>query len=453
MRILVSGCSGLLGKNFIRMALNDGHIVNGLVRKIDSFNMLPRSQVFEWSHLDSVPAEAVESVDAVVHFAGLNIADKKWTLRQKHLLLESRVKGTRKIVEALGRIPQERRPKVLVSSSAVGYYGYSRNEILNENALPENDFLAQLCVEWEKEALAAEKLGIRVILLRTGIVLSKEGGVLSKMPPLKISNGGNWMSWIHIEDVCRAIFFSLNSKSLSGPINCVSPFPVQNSDFVKELAKARRINSFGFVPLPLLRFALGELSNAIVSNLKVKPQVLLDSGFEFKFANLSEALAEEYKGFEPNDSFFTTEQFLPLKPGQVFKFFSRAENLEILTPPWLHFKILSKSTSEIEKGTVIEYRLKIHGFPVHWRTLINEMNENESFKDVQLKGPYAKWHHVHKFNSVPGGCLLTDEIIYRIPTGFVGNFFIGGWISKDIQKIFKYRQDKILELLKLGEIA
>lgn len=453
MNILVSGSSGLIGKNFVRQAMREGHWVQSLNRHPESFKMLPADRVFAWSHEIEVPEQALQNVDAVVHLSGENIAEKPWTEEQKKRLVDSRILGTRNLVNSLAKLPAEKRPKVLISGSAIGYYGYKSTEPVDESSRPGEDFLAKLCLDWEQEALQAEKLGIRVVLLRTGIVLSREGGALAKMPPVQISDGKSWMSWIHIQDMVRIILFALKNSSLVGAVNCVSPNPSSNKEFVKALAKVKGVPSVGFVPSTFLSLGLGELSNAILSSLQVQPKVLLKAGFEFLHPNLGAALEDEFKGSQLFDSFLFKDQFVPLKPEQIFQFFVRAENLEALTPPWLNFKIISKSTDEVQKDTLIDYKLKIHGVPVYWKTLISEWKENEYFVDQQLKGPYSKWRHLHTFEAVPGGCLLRDEVVYRVPVAFVGKALLGGWISNDVSQIFKYRQDKIQSLLESGELT
>ena len=450
MRILVTGASGLIGKNFIRYALRYGHEVYALVRNPQKFQMLPEDQVFRWNHGDLPPQEAFNGVDAVVHLSGENIAEKSWSKDQKKRITESRLIGTRNIVFALSQLPSNKRPKVLLSGSAIGIYGYSQNGILDENTAPGNDFLANLCSDWEKEAKQAEALGIRVVLARTGIVLSKEGGALSKMSPIQISDGSSWMSWIHIEDMVRAMMHTLKNDSVRGAVNFVAPNPVQNKEFTKELAKVKKIPTFGFVPKSFLDVSLGEVSNVIASSIRIKPKNLLDTGFQFIYSNLQSALEKELLGSHLLDRYLFKDQFVPLKVEEIFHFFSRAENLEILTPPWLNFKIVSKSSEEVRPGTLIEYKLKVHGIPVRWQTLIKDWKKDEFFVDEQLKGPYSKWHHLHTFEKVQGGCLLRDEVTYRVPGSVFGNLLLSKWIEKDVNQIFDYRQKCIRELLQSG---
>lgn len=149
----------------------------------------------------------------------------------------------------------------------------------------------------------------------------------------------------------------------------------------------------------------------------------------------------------PLDRVFKVEQFLPRSLEEVFDFFSRAENLEKITPPWLHFKILSVSTPQIEKGTLIDYQLRIHGIPVRWRTEIQKWNPPLCFQDSQIRGPYRKWEHTHYFREVSGGSEMIDEVVYRLPMGALGSFIAGAWVRHDVEGIFKFRSQKVLEFL------
>jgi ligand-binding SRPBCC domain-containing protein len=150
-----------------------------------------------------------------------------------------------------------------------------------------------------------------------------------------------------------------------------------------------------------------------------------------------------------NDQHFSSSQFIDRPIDEVFSFFSEAKNLEVLTPPWLGFRIQTMSSKEIQENTLIDYRLKIHGVPVGWRTLIKSWSPPNKFVDTQLKGPYSKWHHTHTFESVGGGTQMHDEVIYRLPLGKFGNFFVGRFVKKEIQMIFDFRREKIKQIFQI----
>ncbi|MBN8537161.1 MAG: TIGR01777 family oxidoreductase [Deltaproteobacteria bacterium] len=452
MRILVTGASGLIGKNLIRNSLSLGHQVYALVRSPDKFFMLPKKNVIAWNHNEIPDLSDLDPLDAIVHLAGESIADSYWTKDRKKSIAESRIIGTRNLVLAVKRLPPDKRPKAFISGSAIGYYGYQRKEILDESATSGTDFLAKVCIEWEAEALAAENLKMRVVVPRTGIVISREGGALAKMPPIQISDGQHWMSWIHIKDMVQILQLMIEDETISGPVNCVTPNPLRNRDFVGLLAEFHKVPLIGSVPRFVLSLVLGEAASVIVSSLSVQPKFLNDKGFQFQFPDLKSALQEELKDWNRLDNSLFKDQFVPLKPDQIFPFFSKAENLETLTPPWLNFKIKAKSNEFLKKESVIDYKLKIHGVSVYWRTLISDWKNNEFFVDEQIKGPYSKWHHLHLFEPVPGGCLLRDEVTYQIPGSLVGKLLLGRWIEKTVNKIFSFRQKRIEEITKLGQL-
>jgi hypothetical protein len=186
----------------------------------------------------------------------------------------------------------------------------------------------------------------------------------------------------------------------------------------------------------------------VLGSQKVMPIRLVNSGYTFRFTDLSAALSDLFRDMKYRDSCFVTSQFVDRPRDEVFPFFSRAENLETLTPSWLGFHIVHQSTPEIEAGTLIDYKLRIRGVPVRWRTLIQEWKPPQEFVDEQLRGPYRRWHHIHRFDSVPGGTLLTDKIIYRVPGSLLGHTLFGGWIGRDVAAIFNFRQRKIAELFR-----
>jgi uncharacterized protein (TIGR01777 family) len=261
-----------------------GHLVDRIVR---------------WDPLHGPPPqEAFEGVDAVLHLAGESVAAGRWTTAQKARIRDSRVVGTRHLVQ--GIVQSARRPAVLVSASAVGYYGDRGEEELTESARPADDFLAQVCVEWEQEALAAEKAGVRVALARTGIVLgSGAGGALEKMlTPFRLGAGGplgsgrQWMPWIHVADLARLYLHAAETMSIVGPMNAVAPNPVRNSEFTKVLA--RQLHRPAFMPAPYfgLRLVFGEFAQVLFASQRVIPRVALDTGFVFQYPELAGALRE-----------------------------------------------------------------------------------------------------------------------------------------------------------------
>jgi uncharacterized protein (TIGR01777 family) len=297
MKILVTGSSGLVGTALASALASGGHTVCRLVRQQSAGGEGERDGfAVAWNPATGELGGAGVGADAVVNLAGASIADGRWTTERKALLRSSRIDTTRALVEALAKM--NARPSVLVSASAIGYYGDRGGETLTEKNHPGADFLAGLAQEWEAEALKAEALGIRVVLARFGIILAREGGALPKMIlPFKIGIGGKlgsgqqWMSWVTLEDVVGILRFAIENASLRGAINVVSPQPLQNAEFTKVLAKAMRRPAFFPAPAFALRLALGEMADALLlSSQRVLPQALEKLGYRFLHSDLSPTL-------------------------------------------------------------------------------------------------------------------------------------------------------------------
>jgi len=298
MRALVTGATGFVGPRLLRL------LDRPVVLSRDPDRARPRighlvDRIVRWDPLHGPPPqEAFEGVDAVLHLAGESVAAGRWTTARKAMIRDSRVIGTRNLVQ--GIVQAATKPRVLVSASAVGYYGDRGEEDLTESARPADDFLARVCVEWEQEALAAEKAGVRVALARTGIVLgSGAGGALEKMlTPFRLGAGGplgngrQWMPWIHVADLARLYLHAAETTSIVGPMNSVAPNPVRNSEFTKVLA--RQLHRPAFMPAPYfgLRLVFGEFAQVLFASQRVIPRVALDTGFVFQYPELAGALRE-----------------------------------------------------------------------------------------------------------------------------------------------------------------
>jgi uncharacterized protein (TIGR01777 family) len=287
MKVLIAGGSGFIGRALTGYLRDRGHEVRWLSRK-------PGPQDFGWEaeSLDRAMAWA----DGVVNLAG-ELVLGIWTKAKKVRIMQSRIGSTRKLVEALARA--KRRPKVLVSGSAIGYYGHQGDEALDERSGPAGgqDFLSKVCREWEAEALKAKKFGLRVCLLRTGHVLSPKGGVLKAMLlPFKLGLGGplgdgsQWTSWIHMEDECGLILHLLKKPNAKGPFNASSPNPLTNKNYSKILGKILKRPAFIPIPSFVIRTVLREASRLLLDSQKVFPRKALESGFKFQFPNLEPAL-------------------------------------------------------------------------------------------------------------------------------------------------------------------
>ncbi|MEX5592129.1 TIGR01777 family oxidoreductase [Pseudomonas orientalis] len=292
MHILLTGGTGLIGRQLCRHWLAQGHRLTVLSRTPESVARICGAQVLGVGRLQDV----IGAVDAVVNLAGAPIADRPWTHKRKALLWSSRISLTESLLAWLERL--EQKPAVLISGSAVGWYGDGGERELTEDSGPvQDDFPSQLCIAWEETAARAEALGIRVVLVRTGLVLAAEGGFLSRLLlPFKlalggpIGNGRQWMPWVHIRDQIALIDFLLHKADARGPYNACAPHPVRNREFAKTLGQVLHRPAFMPVPAFALKVGLGELSGLLLGGQKALPERLLAAGFTFQFTELRAAL-------------------------------------------------------------------------------------------------------------------------------------------------------------------
>jgi uncharacterized protein len=295
MNITISGATGFIGRRLLKVLASAGHRLHVLSRHAGA-NMPPGVRLSAWDPMaGEPPRESLESADAVVHLAGEPVA-QRWTPEVKRRIRDSRIQGTRHLVEALASLP--RRPEVLVSASAVGYYGSRGDERLDESSPPGTGFLPEVCSAWEREAQAAAALGMRVAIIRIGVVLDPKGGALARMLlPFRLGLGGRlgsgqqWMSWIHLADMAEMFRFVLENP-VSGVWNGVAPAAVTNSEFTRELARAVHRPAILPVPAAALKVLLGEMSVVLLESQHIAPRAAQAAGFRFRFPGLGLALEE-----------------------------------------------------------------------------------------------------------------------------------------------------------------
>jgi uncharacterized protein (TIGR01777 family) len=299
MRILITGASGLIGK-----ALQRSFAEKGYEMLLASRGEPKNANEIQWTVEDGFREEdlsRLEGLDAVVHLAGEGIAGLRWTDDKKRAIRDSRVNGTRNLVNTLADLKQK--PKVLIAGSAMGFYGDRGDEILTETSRPGDTFLSDVCKEWEMESRRAEDSGIRTVLLRTSIVLSKDGGALATMlTPFKFGVGGvvgsgkQWMSWVSLDDVIDIINYAIEHESLRAAVNVASPNPVTNEEFTKTLGDV--LYRPTFLPLPefAVNLVFGEMGDALlIDSTRVEPKRLQEAGYKFKFSDLKSALENAVK--------------------------------------------------------------------------------------------------------------------------------------------------------------
>lgn len=299
MEIFITGGSGFIGSYLCRLLLEQEHSVTVLSRSADKARILPKGVGL---CLGDPTQPGPWQDEAARHQGFINLAGAsifvRWTEEYKKAIEESRVSSTRNLVQALAKRDTDK-PAVLVSASAVGYYGFRDDEEIDETGEPGDDFLAHLCRKWEAEAIRAEDYGARVVRARFGIVLGKKGGALAQMLPLfkkglggPLGSGRQWFSWIHQKDLTEALVFCMENPALKGAVNCTSPHPLTNQNLAKALGRA--LGRPAFLPAPALavKLALGEFGSVLLKGQRVMPQALLQAGFSFAFPTIDEALAD-----------------------------------------------------------------------------------------------------------------------------------------------------------------
>jgi len=302
MKILMTGGTGFVGKTLAGRLIQEGHEIAILVRSQSEATGGPAGVKF----IDGDPTmsgpwqQGLQEYDGIINLAGASIFSR-WTEDQKKAIRESRISTTRNIVNAIDA--QRNRAVTLISTSAVGYYGFHGDEELTEDSPPGNDFLAGVAREWEEEALRAREKGARVIITRFGIVLGKNGGALGQMVPLfksfvggPIGSGKQWFSWVHMVDLVNAFVFLLSHPELSGPFNICSPMPVRNKDLARAIGAALHRPSFMPAPAFMVKLILGEFGSVILKGQKVIPRRLLDSGFSFEYPDIVGAVQGAIRG-------------------------------------------------------------------------------------------------------------------------------------------------------------
>lgn len=297
MKILVSGTTGLVGSTLVPMLLTDGHEVTRLARKKSNSKDPKELPELEWdAKSQEIDLAELEKFDAVVHLAGENVGENKWTPEIKKRIMESRVIPTTFLSESLAKLKTP--PSVFVCASALGYYGETGDQPVTESSANGDDFLAEVCKHWEAACQPAIDANIRTVNTRIGVVLSTEGGALKKMlTPFKMGMGGvvgpgtQYMSWVSILDVAKGLKTVIENEKFNGPVNLVSPNPVTNREFTKTLGKV--VSRPTFIPLPsfAVKMLMGEMGEGLLlTSTRVVPQVLIDSSFEFEHPELEIAL-------------------------------------------------------------------------------------------------------------------------------------------------------------------
>lgn len=483
MNILITGATGLIGRHLTLRLRRDGHEIVAWVRDEQRARQQLGAEVCLISAGSATSGGpslevAVGRADAVINLAGEPIADGRWSAKRKAAIYDSRINLTRRLVNAIE--VAERRPEVLVSASAVGFYGDRGGEKIDEEFPPGEGFLADVCRDWEDEARAAEALGVRVSIPRIGIVLARDGGALAKMlPPFRAGVGGplgdgrQFMPWIHLEDLVELLALAVTARRYRGPFNATAPNPVTNRVFAKALGRVLRRPAIFRVPGPMLSIALGQLSAAVLQGQRAEPKRLESLGFAFRFDRVEEALRDlladddtvEIERLGRESTLPAGEYVAKRRPryllrqrtvvdaplDEVFSFFSKAENLGAITPPGMSFAIQTPAPIAMGQGTTIDYRIKLGPVPMPWRTVIERWEPGVCFVDAQHRGPYRCWWHEHHFRADGDRTVMEDRVYYAPPLGILGRIANRLFIAPMLKLIFGYRRRAIRQ--RFGEAA
>ena len=401
MRVLITGATGFIGRALVPILLGEGHQLIALVRSEERARSLLGAEVETVELSSGVKAltEALERSDAVVNLAGESIMGGRWTEARRRVLVESRVQLTKQLVSAIAEARP--RPKTLISGSAVGYYGDRGSEVLHESSPGSNDFLARLCQDWEAAARLAEGSGLRVMTLRTGVVLGRDGGAIAQMlPPFRFGVGGpvgsgrQYMPWIHLHDLVRMIATALTDDRYDGTVNGVAPGQATNREFASALGRALHRPAVLPVPALALKVIFGEAAGVLLGSQRVEPRRLRELRFTYRFPTLDQAVAdiiqtgdveimparssgelhtpvkEDYLRKRRPTHELRTKTVLDTPMDEAFAFFSQAENLGLITPAAMRFEIQG-GVPTITQGATVDYRLRIGPMPMRWRTRIS----------------------------------------------------------------------------------
>jgi uncharacterized protein (TIGR01777 family) len=473
-RILLTGATGFVGRALVSALLAEGHSLvvwtrspgrarDGLGADVD---VLPAGDG------DQALATELGRSDAVVNLAGAPIIGARWTSARKATLIRSRVDLTTRVVAACRTAT--RPPRVLVSASAVGVYGPRGDEVLTEASAPGTGFLASLATRWEAAAAAAADLGMRVVHLRTAIVLGRAGGALAPQLPLfrlglggPFGSGRQYVPWIHLRDVVGIIVTALGDQRLAGPVNVAAPNETTSREFARALGRAVGRPAVLPVPALALRVALGEAADALLDSQRVRPARLGQLGFRFAFPTLDAALADivatpgvriaplraasggngagdDYLRRRPARFELTSETTIDAPLDQTFRFFSDARNLGLLTPPAMGLRI-DGTPPAMAEGACIDYRIRVGPVPsLAWRTRIVKWEPGRCFVDVQERGPYASWWHEHAFEADGARTRVRDRVCYAPPLpSLLGALVNRVVVAPMLRRIFGYRGEVI----------
>jgi uncharacterized protein len=462
-RVLITGATGFIGRALVPRLQRDGHSIVVWARSDARATALLGADIDVVSIAAGQEAlvAALSGCDAVVNLAGEPLLGRRWTPRRRAVLRASRIGITEQLAGAIDMAKP--RPRVLVSGSAVGVYGDRGDEVLTETASPRDDFLSRLCQEWEDAAKAASSSGVRVVLVRTGVVLGRAGGALAQMlPPFRIGAGGpigsgrQFFPWIHLHDLVKLIAVAVVDARYAGPVNGVAPEPATSRTFARALGRALRRPAILPAPPLALRAIFGEAAVVLLASQRVEPEAARRLGFSWDFPSLDAALRDivegapvqigpaRRSGSAPARAKYElcTTMMINAPVHEAFAYFSKPANLGLLTPAGLRFDLRGQ-VPVMREGAIITYRVRIGPLPIRWRSRIVSWMPGRSFADVQESGPYSFWRHEHAFAPDGDRTIMEDRVYYTPPLRPIAGLANKLFVAPVLRRIFKYRADII----------
>ena len=452
MKVLVAGGTGFLGTYLVDELIRRNHEVIVLSRK-NTAELGPRPyRHVAWPLRSAQEIDIINQCDALINLAGEPIFGARWTRDKKNKIKNSRAQFTRHLTDLLR---SSLRLKVFLNASAIGFYGDRKTELLTEQSPSGEGFLAGVCKEWETAAMGFHRAGLRTVLMRTGIVLCRTGGLLAELEPLyrahmggPSGSGSQYMSWIHVEDWVRAAIFCLENSSASGAVNFVAPESMTNRSFSHiygELFHQRRLIT---TPTLALKIALGEMASLVLDSQNVRPEKLLSAGFMFKHPYLKDALWELYEyekqGRHVNE-FYERKVWIAKAPDKMFHLLSTPKNVENFLPEKFGYHWVKQSTESIMSGSFIDWRpANDNGGCGDLRIQIKTWRPPTEFSYVLEPGPLSIWDHHVLCQPLKNGALITDRIHFQTK-GFWPLRLLGARrIRKSLFEIFTQR-DQVLD--------
>jgi uncharacterized protein (TIGR01777 family) len=444
-KIVMAGGSGLLGTALTEALVAQGHQVVILSRDPNKVQwQVPGSRFTQWSTGSSQAwIKEIDGADAVINLAGVSIAGEsllkmRWTPSRKNAILESRRKSGAALTEAVKR--SKERPKVFIQSSAIGFYGTEVNKTFVEDDGAGNDYLSKVTQEWEASTQEIESLGVRRVIVRTGLVLSLRGGLLrTLMLPFQFGAGGRigsgqqMMSWIAIQDWVKAVIHLLEDSKAKGVYNLTAPNPVANRQFAKELGSAMRRSYFLPTPALALKLALGQASTLALDGQAVLPRRLLDAGFRFDLPNLGQALKNLFQApLEFRRSFLVKADI-----DAVAEYHRNTGVLRRLTP-W-PIRVQFQHVEPVREGSVANFTLWFGPIPVRWSARHYDVDPQVGFTDDLVAGPFVSWVHRHRFTAQANGTVqVFDDIQAELGRGGV-SWLISRFMWATLPILFAFR--------------